>query len=63
MIPPKQALEWELTYAREHRTIECYRVRDAMGRERWVEQPIDSLTTRKDVTRPAFDDQRKEIRR
>lgn len=40
-----------------------YRVRDAMGREKWVEQPIDSLVTRRDVHGPAFEDDLEELRR
>jgi hypothetical protein len=33
-----------------------FRIRDAMGRERWVEQPIDELLTRQDVHGVAFED-------
>ena len=33
-----------------------FRVVDAMGRERWVEQPIDAMFTRQDVHGPAFED-------
>jgi len=43
-----------------------YRVRDSMGRERWVEveQPVDSLVTREDVRGSAFEeDDLEEIRR
>jgi hypothetical protein len=40
-----------------------FRVRDAMGRERWVEAPVDELVTRQDVHRPAFEDDLEELRR
>lgn len=40
-----------------------YRVRDAMGREKWVEQPIDELITRQDIYRPTFEDDLEELRR
>jgi hypothetical protein len=40
-----------------------FRVRDAMGRERWQEQPIDKLVTRRDIPGPAFEDEIEEIRR
>ena len=40
-----------------------FRVRDAMGRERWQEQPIDALVTRKDIHGPAFEDDLEELRR
>jgi hypothetical protein len=40
-----------------------FRLRDAMGRERWVETPIDALTTRRDIHGPAFEDDLEEIRR
>ena len=40
-----------------------FRVRDAMGREKWVEQPIDELLTRKDVQGPALEDPLEELRR
>jgi hypothetical protein len=36
--------------------IAMYRVRDAMGREKWIEAPIDELVTRQDLCRPAFED-------
>jgi hypothetical protein len=36
--------------------IAIYRVRDAMGRERWVEQPIDELVTRLDSYGSTFED-------
>ena len=35
---------------------EMFRVRDAMGRERWVEQPIDELFTRLDSYGTMFED-------
>jgi len=35
---------------------EMFRARDAMGRERWVEQPIDELVTRLDSYGIAFED-------
>jgi hypothetical protein len=34
-----------------------FRVRDGMGRERWVEQPIDELVTRKDSYGTIFEDE------
>ena len=40
-----------------------FRVRDALGRERWVEQSIDSLVTRRDGHGPAFEDDLEETRR
>ena len=40
-----------------------FRVRDVMGRERWQEQPIDALVTRRDIHGPAFEDHLEEIRR
>lgn len=40
-----------------------FRVRDALGREKWVEQPIDALVTRRDVHCPAFEDDLEELRR
>jgi len=40
-----------------------FRVRDAMGRERWVEQPIDELVTRLDITGPAWEDELEQARR
>jgi hypothetical protein len=33
-----------------------FRVRDLVGRERWVEQPIDELLTRQDLQGVAFED-------
>lgn len=40
-----------------------FRVQDGLGRERWVEQPIDSLVTRRDIHGPAFEDDLEELRR
>jgi hypothetical protein len=40
-----------------------FRVRDAMGREKWVEQPIDELATRRDVHGTPFEDELEELRR
>jgi hypothetical protein len=40
-----------------------FHVRDAMGREMWVEAPIDELVTRQDVYRPVFEDDLEELRR
>ena len=40
-----------------------FRVKDALGREKWVEQPIDSLVTRHDITGPAIEDDLEELRR
>jgi len=43
--------------------IAIYRVRDAMGRERWVEQPIDELATLWESYGAAGEDDLEEIRR
>ena len=43
--------------------IAIYRVRDAMGRERWVEQPIDELVTRQDSYCTTFEDEIEEAMR
>ncbi len=40
-----------------------FRVRDAMGREKWMESPIDELVTRQDIPGPAFEDSLEELRR
>ena len=40
-----------------------FRVKDALGREKWVEQPIDVLVTRRDIPGPAFEDALEELRR
>ena len=40
-----------------------FRVRDAMGREHWQEQPIDALVTWRDGFHPALEDAIEEIRR
>ena len=40
-----------------------FRVRDAMGRERWQEQPIDEMVTRRDTYGAACEDDLEEIRR
>lgn len=40
-----------------------FRVRDALGREKWVEQAIDALVTRRDIHGPAFEDDLEEVRR
>jgi len=40
-----------------------FRVRDPMGREKWLEQPIDSLSTRRDAHGPAFEDDLEQLRR
>jgi hypothetical protein len=37
--------------------IAMYRVRDAMGRERWVEQSIDEAVTRLDSYGTMFEDE------
>jgi hypothetical protein len=40
-----------------------FRVRDAMGREKWIEQPVDELVTRQDMHGPTFEDSLEELRR
>ena len=40
-----------------------FRVRDAMGRERWVEQPIDEIVTRRDSCGARFEGEDEELRR
>jgi hypothetical protein len=40
-----------------------FRVRDAMGRERWQEQPIDEIVTRLESLGAACEDALEEIRR
>ncbi len=43
--------------------IAMFRVRDAMGREKWIEQPVDELVTRQDMQGSAFEDSLEELRR
>jgi hypothetical protein len=43
--------------------IAMFRVRDAMGRERWIEQPIDELATRRESYGAACEDDLEGIRR
>jgi hypothetical protein len=40
-----------------------FRVKDPLGREKCVEQPIDALVTRRDIHGPAFEDDLEELRR
>lgn len=41
-----------------------FRVCDALGREKWIEQPVDELVTRRDFHDPAYEDEIEEaIRR
>ena len=40
-----------------------FRVRDAMSRERWQEQPIDEILTRLESCGAAYEDDLEEIRR
>jgi len=62
MMSPKEALLWEVAYARGHAT-EAFCVRDGLGRERWTEQPVDALRTRRGAHGPAFEDDLEELRR
>ena len=59
MMTPKQALLWEVSYARQ----EAFRVRDAMGRELWVEQPLDRVVTRRRSHGAAYEDDLEQLRR
>ena len=43
--------------------IAMFRLRDEMGRERWVEQSIDEITTRLESCGAAYEDDLEEIRR
>jgi antirestriction protein ArdC len=58
----QQATDWMIARAGESAPVAGWQrdcdvpVRDAMGRERWVEQPIDELLTRQDVHGVAFED-------
>ena len=40
-----------------------FRVRDALGRERWQEQPIDEILTRLESCGTASEDDLEEVRR
>ncbi len=40
-----------------------FRVREALGRELWAEQPLDALVTRRDAHGTPFEDDLEESRR
>ena len=43
--------------------IDRFRRTDSLGRERWTEQPIDTLVTRRDTYGPTVEDDLEELRR
>ena len=60
MMTPKQALRWEVAYARQHET---FRIRDALGRELWVEQPLDNVVRRRNSHGTAYESDLEQLRR